>query len=133
MFVKPDCTTCPQAGDLITDDMLEFYAKHGLSLSVWCNRCSKGFENIDLEAAEILQSKKLGLAYICKECGDMFIIHPDELVWLLSNNLQVFKRCPACRKKNYQRPGQQMEFAVDVVDEIDESKKSRRAKTSLEG
>ena len=36
----------------------------------------------------------------CRDCGNTFVIKPDELAWLQEKGLQVYSRCPDCRKKN---------------------------------
>lgn len=37
----------------------------------------------------------------CVECGETFHISKNHLKWFEENNLQPFKRCKKCRKKNH--------------------------------
>lgn len=37
----------------------------------------------------------------CVECGEIFHISKNHLKWFEENNLQPFKRCEKCRKKDH--------------------------------
>lgn len=111
--VKIDCVDCAQMKDVPEEDMT-WLRGHGLNLDVWCSRCSKTIDNLTLEEAKWLKERRLGIYGICKDCGSVFFVSPDEAVWLLENNLKLFKRCHICRQKNKeQRENKQITFDLE--------------------
>ena len=95
-YVKPNCLDCQQMKDLPQEDV-DFFGDNDLILESGCHHCNP---TVTLEQARFLKERRLGLGMICKDCHCRFVISPDELVWLLENDLIPFKRCPDCRKVN---------------------------------
>lgn len=99
-FVKPDCTTCPQFQKIATEEDLFEIRANNWTVLMGCPNCSVGSDDITLYKAKWMQEKQIGISFICKDCHDMFITSPEELVWLLERDLKVFKRCKDCRDRN---------------------------------
>jgi hypothetical protein len=54
----------------------------------------------------------LGTLYqVCRDCGEIFCIEPQEQKWLLDRHLEIFSRCRSCRKKRREAQGLTGSFA----------------------
>lgn len=116
-YVKPDCISCPQMKDVPEED-IQWLKDHNLILAVACSRCSFGLDTLELDDVKWLQERKLLLVSTCRDCSETFIITPEEAVWLLENELKLFKRCPSCRQKNrLARLAEEEAFEEDAAEE----------------
>ena len=101
-YVKADCLECPRMKDISDEDRV-WIKGHNLTLNTVCNRCSRAFDTMTLEEAQWLKDRRIYIIGTCKDCGEPLIISPDEAVWLLENELKLFKRCYECRQKNKEK------------------------------
>lgn len=127
--IKVDCLDCPQMKNFPKEDLV-WLRGHGFNLNMWCAYCSKTIIDLSLEEAQWLKERHISVHGICKSCGDVFFIAPEEAVWLLEHDLKLFKRCPVCRQKNKeQRENQQI--ALDLESGVIEDEEVVRTESPI--
>jgi uncharacterized protein YbaR (Trm112 family) len=115
-YVKTSCVSCPSLAKGVSIEDVEWLKERNLDLALACPRC---VQEISLDEAHWLQERRLGLALICKDCGEPFLTSPDEVVWLLTNELKLFKRCSVCRQSNREKK-ELLEMGSTTIDELQE-------------